>query len=201
MVWEDKGVKYKVSVREPTWAEWTQLWEEFDSIPEAEGFIRDISYTYPEGTLLYITGIWSGTSRNPTGKFTRKAFIVDEYGQLRSMPRKWIPSGKIPREWIRETVEFPEPSKPEISDPEYVPHPIEGVLVEDPEVNVSRFETILWKLDPGIFRPREEYEAKVRDKERKLSKYGRDLERWKALKEQILYTPEDLPSDWSRFGE
>ena len=98
-----KTIVYKITVREPSWETAAMMWDTFDSVSGAEEFIRGISSTYPEGTLLFITGVWvKGTRWNPSGRFVRKAFMVDEYGGVVSRKRKWVPEGKMPVEWIKD---------------------------------------------------------------------------------------------------
>lgn len=111
--------KYKVTVREPSWERATMLWEEFSDASGAEDFIKDIASTYPEGTLLWVTAIWSGTpSWAPRGMTTRKSFAVNGYGEAVRRKAKWVPDGMVAREWIGGPPEVeipPEPIEPEIS--------------------------------------------------------------------------------------
>ncbi len=109
--------KYKVTVREPGWERAAMFWEEFATSQEAEEFIKDIAPTYPEGTLLFVTAIWGGSPRwAPHGMTSRKAFIVNEYGEAVRRKGGWVPEGAIAREWIKEPLEVPpKPEEPEIS--------------------------------------------------------------------------------------
>ena len=118
-------VTYRISVREPSWEKWTMLWYVFDFQEDADNYIKEIAPTYPEGTLLFITGIWPYPPKGGSDFFTRKAYIVDEWGHLKSMPRKWIRSGRIPREWLDAPPEYPKPEAPFFTTLEPVLHPAE----------------------------------------------------------------------------
>jgi len=109
---------YKVTVREPGWERATMFWEEFGSVVEAEKYLRDMAPTFPEGTIFWITNIWSDTPAwAPRGLTTRKSFVVNEYGEAVKRKGKWVPEGMVAKEWLKSPPEIvipPEPVEPEI---------------------------------------------------------------------------------------
>lgn len=178
-------IKYRISVREPHWEEWTMLWDVFEEQGDAEAFIKDIAQTYPEGTLLFITGVWPYAPKYSSSYFTRKAFIVDEYGGVRSMPRRWIGKGLIPKQWVRSNIEFIEPTSPRRVLPPWSDINLEELSPWEQD-RVMRFTR---EIDPEGRKEHERYTAEQ-------AKYERDLERFKRLSEESILRPEDLPENW-----
>ena len=120
MSWAKASIEsYKITVREPGWETASILWEKFSEAAKAEEFIKEIAPTYPEGTLLWVTAIWTGHPRwAPSGMTTRKSFVVNSFGEATPRKSKWVPEGTIAREWVKELPEIeipPEPEEPKIS--------------------------------------------------------------------------------------
>lgn len=101
-------LKYKIVIREPTWSNSVSLWEVFESLADAEIFLKDIGSTYPENTLVFIVSVFSRDNL-PT---TRKSFVVNEYGDLVPRRRKWVPDKYIPIEQIKSLSEVEIPEDP-----------------------------------------------------------------------------------------
>jgi len=183
---ERDKVTYRISIREPHWEKWTMLWDIFEIQKDAEDFIKEISSTYPEGTLLFITGVWPYTSKGQHPYFTRKAFIVDEYGEAKPMPRKWITEKEVPAGWVK-GIEITIPEAPQ----EVLP-PWSGLETtkESPE-EIRGIQRLIGKLDPESLKV---YNTYLDD----MEKYYSKIERLKRISEGPQVRVSDLPKDWYR---
>jgi len=87
-----KGIgTYQVVVREPTAETSYLLRARFPSRDEAIEFVKETSHTYPEDTLLFVTG--------EGGVGCARAFIVNKWGEAIVRKKGWVPKkGVVPTE-------------------------------------------------------------------------------------------------------
>ena len=184
---EQGHVEYRISIREPHWEDWTMLWETFEDSKDAEVMIKELAPTYPEGTLLFITGIWPYPSSKVGQMFTRKAFIVNEYGEASSMPRRWISKRMVPKQWVSSKTIIKEPERPEAVLPPWSDVDLGGIPPTSTEA--SNIRDLVEELDPGQTR---DYKTYLGD----LDKYFKKVERLKGLSEKGQIMVQDLPKGW-----
>ncbi len=120
---------HKVAVRKPTELTSSELYERFNSLQEAEDFVREVALTYPKGTLFFI--------KTADTDLPRRSYVVNERGKAVRRRTRWVPDYAEPLEWHPE-VKWSE-------RPRYPHEDIEG-LEELPPLEKERIRDLAERL-------------------------------------------------------